>query len=258
MSQRDKIAEICAKYVGKGINSEEHKEIIDKFNKLNPDGYKMSYTDHHCAATVSAIAARAGCEKIVPLSCNCGTMLNKAKKMGIFIEDDAYVPKAGDMIFYDWQDSGKGDNTGGPDHVGFVVSVKNKVITIFEGNMGANRLYGYRTIKVDARYTRGYAAPKYDDSSSAKPSEKKKTTTAKSTASTKINRKYKVVEKAGMNVRSGPSTKYKRVNAVAYGKTFTATKKSGNWVYSKYYGGWICIKAGTEVYLKHIKDEPWN
>ena len=249
MSQRDKIAQIAAKYVGKGINSKEHKEIINAFNK-------MSYTDYHCAATVSAIAYMAGLEKLIPCSCNCGTMLNKAKKMGIFIENDAYVPKAGDIIFYDWQDSGKGDNTGGPDHVGFVVSIKNKSITIFEGNMGNKRLYGYRTMKVNGQYIRGYAAPKYDDS--AKTSEKKETTTAKSTASTKINRKYKVVEKAGMNVRSGPSTKYKRVNAVAYGKTFTATKKSGNWVYSKYYGGWICIKAGTEVYLKHIKDEPWN
>lgn len=257
MSQRDKIAQIAAKYVGKGINSEEHKEIINAFNKLNPDGYKMSYTDYHCAATVSAIAYMAGLEKLIPCSCNCGTMLNKAKKMGIFIENDAYVPKAGDIIFYDWQDSGKGDNTGGPDHVGFVVSIKNKSITIFEGNMGNKRLYGYRTMKVDGQYIRGYAAPKYDDS--AKTSEKKETTkTTEQPASTKINRKYKVIEKAGMNVRSGPSTKYKRVNGVAYGKTFTATKKSGNWVYSKYYGGWICIKAGTEVYLKHIKDEPWN
>ena len=43
--------------------------------------------------------------------------------MGIFIENDSYVPKTGDIIFYDWADNGVGDNTGVPDHVGIVVTV---------------------------------------------------------------------------------------------------------------------------------------
>lgn len=37
---------------------------------------------------------------------------------------------------YDWQDTGKGDNTGGADHVGIVEKVVGNTITIIEGNKG--------------------------------------------------------------------------------------------------------------------------
>lgn len=33
--------------------------------------------------------------------------------LGSWVENDAYTPEPGDYIFYDWQDSGVGDNTGG-------------------------------------------------------------------------------------------------------------------------------------------------
>ena len=83
------------------------------------------------------------------------------QKKGIWEENDAYIPKAGDILFYDWQDSGKGDNTGWPDHVGIVESVENGHITVIEGNL--NNTVGRREIAVNARYIRGYGVPEYEE-----------------------------------------------------------------------------------------------
>lgn len=41
-------------------------------------------------------------------------MVRLYQELGRWVEDDAYVPSPGDVIFYDWQDSGVGDNAGQP------------------------------------------------------------------------------------------------------------------------------------------------
>jgi hypothetical protein len=86
-------------------------------------------------------------------------MIDLAKKMSIWVENDAYIPKIGDILMYDWQDNGSGDNTGSSDHVGIVVSVSNGKIKVIEGNM--NDAVGYRTISVNGKYIRGYICPKF-------------------------------------------------------------------------------------------------
>lgn len=60
---------------------------------------------------------------------------------------------------YDWQDTGKGDNTGGADHVGIVEKVVGNTITIIEGNKG--EAVARRTLAVNGRYIRGYCLPDY-------------------------------------------------------------------------------------------------
>ena len=95
------------------------------------------------------------------MECSCGRMIELLQKKGIWEENDAYIPKAGDILFYDWQDSGKGDNTGWPDHVGIVESVENGHITVIEGNL--NNTVGRREIAVNARYIRGYGVPEYEE-----------------------------------------------------------------------------------------------
>lgn len=64
------------------------------------------------------------------------------------------------FIFYDWDDTGAGDNTGWPDHVGIVESVSGGNITVIEGNK--NNAVARRTIAVNGRYIRGYGVPKYE------------------------------------------------------------------------------------------------
>ena len=80
--------------------------------------------------------------------------------MGCWIEDDSHVPNPGEIIYYDWDDSGKGDNTGWSDHVGIVEKVANGVITVIVGNYSNS--VKRREIKVNGKYIRGYGVPKYD------------------------------------------------------------------------------------------------
>lgn len=81
------------------------------------------------------------------------------KNMGIWVENDAYTPSAGDMILYDWDDNGVGDNTGSADHIGIVVSVSGGVIKVIEGNK--SNAVGYRELAVNGKYIRGFVTPKY-------------------------------------------------------------------------------------------------
>lgn len=55
-----------------------------------------------------------------------------------------------------------------------------------------------------------------------------------------------------MNVRRGASTKYKVVGQIPKGKTFTATKSSGNWVWTPDYNGWVCTKDSKTQYCTRI------
>ena len=87
-------------------------------------------------------------------------MIQLFKNIGSWVENDAYVPKSGDIIFYDWQDSGIGDNTGVPDHVGIVEKVSGSTITVIEGNK--NNAVERRNIQVNGKFIRGYGVPKYD------------------------------------------------------------------------------------------------
>ena len=87
-------------------------------------------------------------------------MINLLRKRNLWIESDSYVPEQGDIIFYDWNDTGKGDCTGWADHVGIVESVSGNSIRVIEGNryLSSKRTYGvgYRTVRVNGKYIRGY------------------------------------------------------------------------------------------------------
>ena len=140
-----------------------HKQIIDVYNSHKPlaRGYAVKYTDSWCATFVSAVAIAAGCTYIIPTECSCTKMMELFKSSGEWAEDDSYIPGPGDIIFYDWQDTGAGDNTGNPDHVGIVESVFDGKITVIEGNK--DDAVGRRTLDVNGRYIRGYGVPKYAD-----------------------------------------------------------------------------------------------
>jgi hypothetical protein len=139
------------------------KSIIDVYNSHKPlaRGYKVKYTDDWCATFVSAVAIKLGYTDIMPTECGCEEMIKLYQKLGCWDENDARVPNPGELIFYDWQDNGKGDNRGYTNHVGIVEKVVGNTITVIEGNRYYNSV-DYREIKVDDKYIRGYAVPKYD------------------------------------------------------------------------------------------------
>jgi len=162
MKVASKVIEQAKKWLGVKEGTKEHKEIIDIYNSHKPlaRGYKVKYTDNWCATFVSAVSIKLGYTDIIPTECGCQRMIDLHKNKGSWVENENRTPNVGDIIFYDWQDSGSGDNKGWSDHVGIVEKVANGKITIIEGNY--QNQVKRRTISVNGKYIRGYGVPKYD------------------------------------------------------------------------------------------------
>lgn len=169
---RTKVVNQAKAWVGYNETNGSHKAIIDIYNSHKPlaRGYKVKYTDEWCATTVSAVAIKVGYTAIIPTECSCTRMIELLKKIGAWEENDAYVPKPGDLMFYNWEAPATGDDTSDADHVGIVEKVSGNSITVIEGNYSNS--VKRRVIPVNHRYIRGYGVPKYDAEPVAKPASK--------------------------------------------------------------------------------------
>lgn len=160
---RQKVVGIAQSFIGCNEEDGSHKKIIDIYNSHKPlaRGYKMTYTGAWCSTFASAVAIVAGLTDIIPTEVGCQRHIERFKKIGSWEENDAYVPKPGDYIFYDWDDSSGSarDDTGWADHVGIVEKVSGNTITAIEGNYSNS--VKRRNITVNGRYIRGYGVPKY-------------------------------------------------------------------------------------------------
>lgn len=165
MVTRQDVVDVIKSWKGMREKDGSFKPIIDIYNTIKPlpAGYILKYTDSWCAGTVSAAYQQAKAADIFPCECSCARMITKAKQMGIWVEDDGYTPKIGDAVLYDWQDSGYGDNTGTPDHVGMVIEVNKaaKSFVVMEGNK--DDAVGTRTMSINGKYIRGFVTPKFPE-----------------------------------------------------------------------------------------------
>lgn len=231
---RSKVANWPVQYLGISEGSEKHKAIIKVLNDSKLcTRYKMTTKDHWCATTVSAafiackLAGKAGSGSLFEcVECSCGQMIKLAQKQGIWVEKDNYVPKVGDVVMYDWDDTGKGDNTGWPEHVGIVCSVSEKTFKVIEGNM--NDTVGYRTMVVNGKYIRGFITPKYSKFATKKAATVKlnKTCKFKGTVTSPVKMRAKAS-------KSGTAIKTLKKNSVVQ-VCDTVTDKAGNvWYYIK-------------------------
>ena len=113
-----------------------------------------------CAVFVWWCFKHAGLSSLIPKTASCAVLMNYFQRAGRFHTSD---PKAGDVVFYDW------DNNGQPDHVGIVEGVlaAGKINTI-EGNLGdkvAKRTYTGRNLP--GGRVLGYGRPNYSTSTKA-------------------------------------------------------------------------------------------
>lgn len=216
---RNQLIKTAKSFLGAKQGSAKHKELINKFNQVKPDGWAMTYSAAWCAAAASAFAIKtfgvSKAKKYFPLSANCGTIITKAKKMGIWVESDSHIPKGGDWILYDWDDNGKGDNVGGPDHVGTVDKVSNSKIYVIEGNK--SNAVGKRILAVNGRYIRGFVTPKY--STMAKGKTTSTYTVKRGDTLSAIAKKYGTTVKA-IAAENG----IKNVNLIYVGQKLKITK----------------------------------
>lgn len=183
MTAREAVVKQAQAWLGCNEADGSFKKIIDTYNNYKPWEHQstcrrcaMDYSWHWCQCFVSAVFIKAGYASICPLEISCFYAVEAAKKMGIWVEDDSYIPSPGDIIEYDWQDSGEGQNYGAPDHTG-IVEVVNKsagTITLIEGN--CSEMVKRRTIAINGRYIRGWIVPKYPASSSVSEQPKQEET----------------------------------------------------------------------------------
>lgn len=242
-----------------------HKWVVNTYNSIDPRprGYKLQSKDPWCAATVSAVLHSLGNDDIA--ECSCPAMVKKAKNLGIWVENDGYTPIPGDIIMYDWQDDGSGDNMGNPDHVGIVVKVDDNKITVREGNK--NNAIGNRVILRNGKFIRGYIVPKYEE----EPAGALIDSEIKSTSSIlpyEPGKTYTVSVITSLNVRKGPGTNYGLVgykNLTPNGKehatpagalkpgtkvTCSDLQITGDDVWMKIPSGWIMARNGKTSYVK--------
>ena len=192
-------------FIGLKESDKSHKKILDIYNNHKPlaRGYKMTTKDAWCACFVSAVAIDCEATHIIPIEVSCNKQIDLFKKLGVWVENENRTPKAGDIIYYDWEDDGKGDNKGAANHVGIVATDpdKNKKFKVIEGNI--NDAVGYREMKVNGKNIRGYAVPKYD----VKPVNN-------------VNKSVETVAKEVINGKWGNGTERKeRLTAAGYNYT---------------------------------------
>lgn len=238
---REKVVSIAKSYLGCKESDGSHKKIIDIYNGVTPlpSGYKVKYTDSWCATYVTAIGIKAALSDVILRECSCQRMIALYKKTGRWIENDAYTPQKGDIIFYDWDDNGVGDNTGHSDHVGIVVEVNGTSLKIIEGNM--DDAVGYRNIKINNKYIRGYGIPNYKSKAASTKVNKNTNANAKIDVAKKFSKSlagtYKTI--TGLNLRAGAGKSKdiiavipegKKVNCYGYYNTFNGVK----WYYVAY------------------------
>lgn len=164
---RQNVVDYLKQYVGIKEGSQAHKDILATFNNSGLcSRYKMTIYDAWCATAVSAAfiangyAGKPGSGALFQcVECSCYFMTEMAKAQGIWQENDAYRAKVGDVVMYDWQDSGAGDNQGVADHVGIIASVNGNVMRVIEGNR--NDTVSYRDLNVNGMYIRGFITPNY-------------------------------------------------------------------------------------------------
>ena len=244
---RQKVVSTAIKYLGAVQGSKKHKSIIDTFNDSGLcKRYKMTYNDAWCQAFASAIGILCDMSDIIPVECSCPKAIKLWQKLGRWHEKDSYVPNIGDFIYYDWQDSGVGDNKGASDHVGIVVGVTSKTIKVIEGNYSTLKKVAYRTISIDGKFIRGFGLPNYAKKVTKEPA-KKPTTSNNKTAigaksfDKKLSGNY--VTTTGLNLRTKPG--------VLNDKTLILTMPKGSKVVCY---GYYTLVDGIKWYLVVYKD----
>lgn len=133
-----------------------HREIIDVYNKIRPlpRGYKVWYHDPWCMIFVSACAWLTDMGKRFPYECSCPKAIDKLASEGLWTENDAFIPRRNDLIFYHWGECRSEDCIAVPAHVGIVAGVKDGFISVLEGNF--NDCVQYREITLNHESIRGF------------------------------------------------------------------------------------------------------
>ena len=273
---RQQVVSIITGWKGAKQGSATHKAIIDLYNsqKPLPANYKMTYTDYWCAATASATYLKAGIAEYTGTECSCGRWITLAKKLGIWVENDAHIPQIGDACLYDWDDGPNyktTDNTGAPEHIGIVtaVSLTGGSFTVTEGNK--SKVVGSRPLEFNGRYIRGFICPDFAKAARALSGTTQAASSSATAAPATAQKEIKATESAqyfkrelsgcykatdDLNIRNGPGTSKKILTTIKKGTEvrnygYYSTAAGHRWLYIQFTQGNVKYTAfASETYLK--------
>ena len=140
------------------------EQLGNDYNTYCKDmGY--NYRIEWCACFISWLAEKLGITDIIPVDMSCNRQISKFKALGVWHTDRNF--QTGDILYYDW------DNSGDADHVGIIEKVNGMSLTVIEGNNGnfPNDRVRRRKIASDSSLIFGYARPKYPVTGSANGSD---------------------------------------------------------------------------------------
>ena len=140
-------------------NSDEHKHIIDTYNRIKPlpVGYKVKYSDSWCSVFVSFCFRVFFPDIVFFFFFSCERMVNKIKviyphKLHINGKKSmgGYKPKSGDVVFYRF-------HVGRIDHIGIIINATPVSMLVIEGNYSDS--VKVREVKYDDFHIYGYFEP---------------------------------------------------------------------------------------------------
>ena len=153
------------RWLGVTEGSAGHQKILDDYNGLAktesglPRGHKAVKSDDWCAEFASGQAHALGLTEIYPMECSCSKIIEIAQVMGIWIEDDGYIPVPGDWVLFAWKGAGGQENTLAPNHIGTIYHCDGTIMVAVEGNKGD--AVGVRALEVGDKRIRGFVHPDY-------------------------------------------------------------------------------------------------
>lgn len=158
--QRDRVLRAAASLVGVRGGSAAHHQLVNDYNSVRPlpVGYAVKDSDDWCDVFVTTIFQREGLSGLIGRECGVERHIQIFKRLGIWNENGASTPKAGDIITFNW-DQDSQPNNGFADHIGIVESVSNGIIHTIEGNSG-NQVRR-DTYRIGHGNIRGFATPRY-------------------------------------------------------------------------------------------------
>lgn len=144
-----------------------HLDILKDYNTLAntkaglPRGHKAVPSDDWCAIFVAGQAHALGLTEAYPMECSCSRIVQIAKEMGIYIEDDNYKPAVGDWVLYAWKGLEGVENTLAPNHVGAIYHSDGEIMLAVEGNKDDK--VDTRKLDVGDKRIRGFVHPDLSD-----------------------------------------------------------------------------------------------
>ena len=159
---RDRLVQTAQSFLGCREDDGSYLPILALYNAQDPlpRDYRITPDDSWCAVFGTVAALQAGLGDIVPPECSCGQQIERFRELNQWVESDWYLPRPGDYIFYDWDNTSRRDSGGWPDHVGIVVQTFGPVIKVIEGNK--DDMVTYRYVFLDDPWIRGYGTPDFN------------------------------------------------------------------------------------------------